>query len=189
MKSSIALANCLRMEFQDSENGRLYDTSIDGEELLVRPCSRFDGATPAAASIAMEVYGRLFLLTGDVAWRDSAEKLMGSLSHEVRRSPAGYTQLLLATNWLLLPTREIVVVEGADGVLDSEMLAFVNGFNLSNTVVLHKTIENAEDLSAVAPFTDAMRPVDGQTTVYVCQGFSCHQPVTSRKALMECLAT
>ena len=44
----------------------------DAEPLVLRPKNAFDGALPAASSVALEVYSRLFLLTGDVRWQKLA---------------------------------------------------------------------------------------------------------------------
>jgi uncharacterized protein YyaL (SSP411 family) len=187
LQNALELAQVLIDFFQDPASGKLYDTPTDGEKLLIRPISNFDGAAPAPGSIALEVFARLFLLTGDIAWRDAAERLMQSLSAEVSRYPSGYTQLLLSSNWMLRPSREIVIV-GVDGdKRTSEMLEEVRKASTSQTVVVYKSSENMHTLARLAPFTADMTPVGGKPTAYVCQDFACQVPLTDVHELRQSL--
>lgn len=188
LSQAVTLANALRELFQDPENGRLYDTARDAEELLVRPSSSFDGATPAASSIALEVFARLFLLTGDHAWRQSAELLLKSLSFEVARYPAGYTQLLQSADWLLQPTREIVIVGERGDTATEEMLSSVRCRLLPQTAVLFKSNSTPGSLASLAPFVGDMNAVSGNASAYVCSGFTCNAPLTDPSALAELLS-
>jgi hypothetical protein len=173
------LARSLAELFQDPQTGRLYDTPIDGEELLVRPAGTFDGAMPSASSVALEVYARLYLLTGDDAWRAAADLLLNSLSSDISRYPAGYTQALQSTNWLLRPTREIVIVGYAGDATTEQMLATVRRSELVQTVVLFKPEKEPGEISKLAAYTSDMATLDGQAVAYVCQEFSCMAPVTT----------
>ncbi len=163
--------------FQDPESGKLYDTPTDGEPLLIRPASTFDGATPAAGSIALEVFARLYLLTGDSAWQTAAEQLMSSMSAEISRYPAGYTQFLQSSNWLLKPTLEIVVVGEAGAGDTAEMLAVARSKKQPGVTVLFKSCNDPDEIVRLCPFVAAMEAVGGRATAYVCQGFACREPL------------
>jgi len=179
LEQAVRLADLLVELFQDPLSGRLYDTPVDGEDLLVRPAGTFDGALPAACSVALEVFARLFLLTGDDAWRATADLLLDSLSSEFSRYPAGYTQALQSTSWLLRATREIVIVGRRGETNTDEMLEIVRSKKLVQTVVLFKPEQAAGTISRLAPFVEDMTMIDGRGAAYVCQGFSCRAPVTS----------
>ena len=188
LSHAVRLAGILIAKYQDPDSGRLYDTACDGESLLVRPASTFDGAMPAAGSIALDVLGRLSLLTGDKAWRTAAERLMQSLHPDVSRYPAGFTQCLRAANWLLRPTREVVIVGKASDPACAEMLAVARGQNAVQTVVLFKSAENGDELARLAPFTAAMQTRDGLATAYLCENSACQPPVTDLALLRRQLA-
>ncbi|MDT8443310.1 MAG: thioredoxin domain-containing protein [Desulfuromonadales bacterium] len=184
---AIGMAKMLRQFFQDPESGRLYDTPSDGEKLLVRPSSTFDGAMPAASSISLEVFARLFLLTGESMWQAAADQLLRYLSTDVSRYPAGYTQLLQSANWLLQPTREVVIVGSRNEPSTKTMLAAVSNCKLPQTVVIYKPNEDPDTITALAPFTKDMPLVNELATAYVCQNFSCRQPVTDANELQATL--
>jgi hypothetical protein len=184
---AIKMAQMLRRFFQDPESGRLYDTPSDGEKLLVRPSSTFDGAMPAASSIALEVFARLFLLTGESMWQTAADQLLLSLSTDVSRYPAGYTQLLQSANWLLQPTREVVIVGSRSEASTKTMLSAVRNGKLAQTVVIYKPEEDPETITGLAPFTNHMHRVNELATAYVCQNFSCRQPVNDAEELQATL--
>jgi uncharacterized protein YyaL (SSP411 family) len=187
LAQALELANTLRQFFQDPVTGRLYDTASDGEKLLIRPSSTFDGAMPSASSIALDVFARLFLLTGDSAWRVSSEQLLQSLSSELSRYPAGYTQLLQSANWFLHPTREVVIV-GFPGKPSTEaMFSVARSARLQQTVVLFKPGDDSELVIELSPFIKSMQAVDGNATAYICQNFSCREPLTDAKELQTVL--
>lgn len=188
LRQAMQIAAQLKTHFQDPATGKLYDTPSDGETLLIRPSSPFDGAMPSASSITVEVFVRLSLLTGDLSWKTSAESLLASLAPDVSRYPAGFTQTLQSASWLLESTREVVIV-GAQGDPDTErMLSIVHKANLARTVVLFKSSENSEVLTSIAPFTASMTPDEGPARAYVCQNFTCREPVTDGALLRQILS-
>ncbi len=188
LAQTIELANILRQFLQDPDNGRLYDTPHDGEKLLIRPSSTFDGAMPSASSVTLDVFARLFLLTGDSSWQDVADHLLHALSAEVSRYPAGYTQFLQSANWLLRPTREIVIV-GSPGEASTEtMLSVVRSANLQQTVVLFKPENSSEAIVSLVPFVQSMKTMHGRATAYVCQNFTCRAPLTDVAELQTVLS-
>ena len=187
LSHAVRLAGLLVDLFQDPQSGCLYDTPVDGEDLLVRPAGTFDGAMPAAGSVAIEMFARLYLLTGDDAWRGAADNLLNALSAELSRHPAGYTQALQSTNWLLRPTREIVIVGCPGDSATDQMLAAVRSRKLVQTVVLFKPEQAPGLISGLAPFVKDMTMIDGQAAAYVCQEFSCRAPITSAVELSTIL--
>jgi uncharacterized protein YyaL (SSP411 family) len=188
LSQAIQVAGYLKDLFQDAETGKLYDTPSDGEPLLIRPSTTYDGAMPSASSISAEVFVRLFLLTGDVSWRNSAETLLNSLATEVSRYPAGFTQSLQSASWLLQPTREIVIVGARNDPATDLMLSIVRSANLERTVVLLKTVENCDRITSLAPYADKMTSRDNKATAYICHDFSCLEPVTDAATLKDLLS-
>ncbi len=181
------VAKMLRKFFQDSDSGRLYDTPSDGEKLLIRPSSSFDGAMPSAAAVALDVFARLSLLTGDLQWRSAAEQLLLALAADVSRYPAGYTRLLQSACWLLQPSREVVIVGSLGEPHTEAMLAVVRRGRLDQMVVLFKNVDDAQTIVRLAPFTERMHPLNGRAAAYVCQDYSCREPLTDADELARLL--
>ncbi len=187
LAQAIEVAELLRQFFQDPESGRLYDTPHDGEKLLIRPSSTYDGATPSASSIALEVFARLFLLTGDASWQVTADQLHQSLVAEMSRYPVGYTQLLQSASWLLQPTREVAIVGTRGDPATEAMLSVVRKLKLAQTVVLFKAVKDSATVVSMAPFLKHMPLVNERATAYVCQNFSCREPLTDVRKLQTIL--
>ncbi len=186
---AIEIAKLLRQLFQSTESGQLYDTPYDGEKLLVRPSSTYDGAMPSASSIALDVFARLFLLTGDSTWQVAADQLHQSLVAEISRYPAGYTQFLQSACWLLQPTREVVIVGTHGDPATEAMLSVVRKLRLAQTVVLYKMMDDSETVVRIAPFLKHMPLVNECATVYVCQNFTCKEPLTDVDKLQSILSS
>ena len=178
IEQAMALGQQLAIFFQDPNTGILYDTATDAEQLVLRPQSAYDGAMPAASSIALEVYARLFLLTGKQQWQQYAFSLLKALTPTVVRYPAGYTQLLQSTALLIEPTREVVIAGDADNPATAEMLAAIRESYAPETVALLRTTNNVDAITNIASFVEWMAPVQGRSAAYVCQNFSCQKPLT-----------
>ena len=180
---SLQIAHRLKEFFQDHETGKLYDTPVDGEQLLIRPATSFDGAIPAASSIAIECFSRLFLITANPAWHRAAQKLLGSLSAFISKYPAGYTQALLASDWLRRPTKEILIVGPDEDEETQKMLAITRKIGLRQVVTLYKSELNTDELTRIAPYTENMYAINAKGTAYVCSNFCCQEPLTSADEL------
>ena len=47
------------------------------------------------------------------------------------------------------------------------------------------TAETGKELAKLAPFTKDYKTIDGKTTVYICENYSCRQPITDIDEAME----
>jgi uncharacterized protein YyaL (SSP411 family) len=126
-------------------------------------------------------------LTGDLQWRTSAEQLLTALAPDVSRYPAGYTQLLQSACWILQPSREVVIVGCRGEPLTEAMLAIVRSGRQDQTVALFKAADDEQAITELAPFTEQMRPLGGRGVAYVCQDFTCREPLTDAEDLARLL--
>jgi uncharacterized protein YyaL (SSP411 family) len=171
-----------------SDSGGLFDTASDAEELVLRPQEVYDGATPSANSVALEVFARLGLMTGESAWTDRARALGDAFAARVAQYPAAFTQFLAGATYLLEPTREAVVA-GAPGEAATEALldAFRETYAPETTLLLAPP--GAPDLATLCPFTEGMKPVAGRAAAYLCQDHACQSPLTDPAGLRAALAS
>jgi uncharacterized protein YyaL (SSP411 family) len=166
------------------EDGGIFATAADAEVLVFRPREFYDGASPSANSIALEVFAQLALYTGDTSWRDRAEGILIAGATEVGRYPTGHSHFLQAASFLWEPTREIVVA-GAPGAADTRgLLAVLARSYLPEAVVLLvPPPPEGSAIRSVAPFAVGMKPIKGRAAAYVCQNFTCQEPVTDPRVL------
>ena len=72
--------------FADDKGGFFY-TSNDHEKLFVRGKDSFDGAQPAANSVAASNLVQLWILTGDATYQKQAERTLRSLAGLMKNQP------------------------------------------------------------------------------------------------------
>ncbi|HSH68544.1 MAG TPA: thioredoxin domain-containing protein [Deferrisomatales bacterium] len=184
LRQALGLAGQLFERFAGADGG-LYDTPSDGEELVFRPRDVGDGAHPSAHSVALEVTARLALLTGDLAWRERADRLLSAYAEKLHSYPAALTHLLRAAALLIHPTRE-VVVSGDPAAADTlALLAAVAQSYAPETSSLLVPAQGREAIEALAPFVVGMKPVGGRAAAYTCQNFTCQEPTTDPATLVE----
>ncbi|GGE06595.1 thioredoxin domain-containing protein [Marinithermofilum abyssi] len=185
LREAVALSKEMLELFGDETDGGLFFYGKDGEQLLTRTKEIYDGATPSGNAVAALNLARLARLTGDLALRDAAERLMKSFAGSVDRSPMAHTFYLVALHFMLAKPKEIVVV-GPDGDETVEsMLHYVQSRFLPEAVIAYKEDGNSAELSRLLPFTEEQRAVNGRATAYVCRNYACRQPATNLEELQQ----
>ncbi|NOQ41259.1 MAG: DUF255 domain-containing protein, partial [Desulfuromusa sp.] len=81
LQQALNLAEQLAVHFTDQQ-GRLFETTIDSE-LPLRTSELYDGALPSAGSVTIEIYARLYLLTGDKLWSKRADLLLSASAAQI----------------------------------------------------------------------------------------------------------
>lgn len=160
------------LDFFEDENGGLYLTAHDAEELISRPKESYDGAMPSGNSVAAMVLETLAQLTGEPRFRKAADRQMRFIAGQSETYPAGHTFALLAMDKALSPSRELIVC----GEKIPQELRKLRGDDFN---ILFKSSANAEKLKKCAPFTaDYPVPKDG-VSWYLCENGTCRRAVTS----------
>ncbi len=98
----------------------------------------------------------------------------------MERSPLGSGQLLLALDFDLGPTAEIVLLGGEDRQATADALAFLGRQFLPNKVVAFRDASAASGLRspALSAIFAGKQPAAPGPTLFLCQHFSCQTPVT-----------
>ena len=149
--------------FWDGENGGVFTTGSDSEELLTRPKDLMDNATPSAQSLTAVGLLRLAALTGDETYTTRARdtlRLVGQLSG---RHPTAFGHLMAAIDLNARGIDEIVIVGDR-----ADMVTAVQTRYLPNAVL-------AWGEPYDSPLWEGRR--DGHA--YVCREFTCQLPVTT----------
>lgn len=80
--------------FWDNKNGGLFLSGSDGEKLVIRPKSIYDGAIPSGNSIGALNMMKLFKITDDKSLKDRAEEILYVFGEEINKNPLSYAYIL-----------------------------------------------------------------------------------------------
>jgi uncharacterized protein YyaL (SSP411 family) len=157
-------------------NGGFFDTRDDHESLIVRPKDIQDNATPSGNALACEALLKLSAFTEEGRYRDIAEKTLGQVVDFSTRYPTSFARWLCAADFALANVKQVAVMyEPGSENFHGLVKAIQSGYK-PNQVVAAATVPPPPE----APPLVNDRPLkDGRTTVYVCEGFVCKNPVTS----------
>jgi hypothetical protein len=190
LKNALNLNEYLLKHFWDEKNGGFFFVADNGEDLLIRPKEIYDGAIPSGNSIAMLNLLHLGRITADPDLEQKASKISRAFSENVRRSPAAYTQLMVAIDFAVGPSYEVVVA-GTPRAIDTEnMLQAINQRFIPNKIVIF--LPTGPDLSKIlqiAPFARYQSTIDDKPTAYVCVNYSCKLPTTDINTMLSLLAS
>ncbi|MBI5446946.1 MAG: thioredoxin domain-containing protein [Deltaproteobacteria bacterium] len=182
LRKGLQLARELVARFWDEQDEGLFDTASDAEALILRPKEVYDGAIPSANSVALEVFARLWLLTGDPGWEGRARATLDAFSGRVTEQPSTHTHFLQAASLLLEPAREVVVAGDPAAQGTRAFLSELASAYAPETASLLAR----EPLEELAPFTAGMKGGE-RPLAYVCEGFSCRAPLDRPSELAELL--
>jgi len=174
------LADELLQRFADEEEGGFFYTAADHEELIARTKDSQDNATPSGNGMAATALLKLARLTGRRDIEQAAIRTLESLSGLLIEHPRAAGQSLLALDFALGPTPEIVVIDKADGQAESlwqevwktftpNKLAFQWPASAQVPVALNDLLIGKSDVA--------------ESSAFVCDRGACQQPSTTAEDL------
>jgi uncharacterized protein len=159
-----------------------YFAADDTSDLIVRPFSSQDDATPNANGVMVANLMALYLRTGEERYRDRAEAMLKAFAGAVAENVFGHAGLLSAALAVIAPTQIVLIVpEGGDSRELRRALAQVS---LPGAVVQEVAEADARSLPPSSP-AYGKSVINGQPTAYVCIGPQCSLPVTEPDTLVE----
>ena len=181
LKETLALVDRMINEFWDNESGGFFFTGKSHEQLIVRSKDYFDNATPSGNSVAAMVLVRLAALTGRENYRNIATAVLREMGDQIRRYPSGFGYALSAVDFLVSTPKEVAIV-GKDADDIQPLLAETWRKYIPNKVVA-VNVGDSSDAAQMTPLLESRPLIDGLATAYVCENFTCKQPVTETSAL------
>jgi uncharacterized protein YyaL (SSP411 family) len=160
--------------FEDKEGGGFFSSPANQSDLVLRLKDDYDGAEPSGNSVMALALLRLARIAGREDFRRAAERTLEAFSGRMLAGGPGLPQMLMAQMFAMGKPMEIVLAGPRDQ--QAGMLAEIRKRFLPNAVVMQ---------SSEAP--NAMPPVDGVATTYVCENYACKLPVTDAAGLAELL--
>lgn len=186
LQKAINLQKDLIKFFWDEDKGGLFVYGSDGEQLITRPKEIYDGATPSGNSVSALNFLRLARLTGQNEFEDKALALLKSFSHNIKNYPRAYSFSLIALLFAQSSTKEIVVVTDKNNHESQNMINIIHEeFRpFTHSVLLDN--EN-KDIEKIIPIISNYKSINGMSTAYVCENYSCQAPVTDSELFRNML--
>jgi uncharacterized protein YyaL (SSP411 family) len=166
------LADQMIERFADEERGGFFETSSDHEQLVARRKDLEDNPIPAGNSSAAYGLLRLAALSGEHEYERRAEGVLQLLHEIAPRHPQAFAHLLQALDFRLAQTKEVALA----GTDTAELERVVRSKFRPHIVLAGGEPDGV-------PLMEGREPVDGRAAAYVCEQFSCRQPVTNAHEL------
>ncbi len=183
LEQALKWQRAFEAHYADPDTGGFYLSADDADDLLLRPHSTSDDATPNPNAVAAQNLVRLAVLSGDDAWREKADRLIENILSAAERNLFSHVALLNALD-LRLRGAEIVVT-GKDTNAAALTTAALK-LPFLDRIVLRAA--SASDLPAAHPAQEKLKAAPG-SAAFVCVGERCSLPVTSPDAIAAVIKT
>ncbi|MFC1683767.1 thioredoxin domain-containing protein [Candidatus Zixiibacteriota bacterium] len=186
LRDALAITDQMLELFWDDQQGGLYFTGADSEELITRTRESYDGAVPSGNSVAALNLLRLSRMTMRSDLQDRAQQLLRGFAGRAGETPTAYAQFLVAVDFSLGPTREIVIAGDLQAEDTREMLAALRRTFLPRKVVIfHPDGPEGRAVEGIVPWIKGQSSLDGRATAYVCRDFACQMPTNDVAEMMS----
>jgi uncharacterized protein len=179
-----AWVEVLDKHYWADELGGYYFAADDTGDLIVRPFSGQDEATPNANGTMVSNLMAFYLWTGEARYRDRAEAILRGFARAMGENVLAHSGLLAAAIDVAAPALIVLIVpEDGDA---TELRRALSDVSLPNVVV--QEVRAGESGAGALPESSPAHgktAIDNKPTAYVCIGPQCSLPVTEPAALAE----
>jgi uncharacterized protein len=170
--------------FWDEAEAGWFSTSGEDPTVLLRLKEDYDGAEPAASSIATLNALTLAHLTGDADARAKAERTLARYGPRLGAAARVVPMMMCALSAWHAGHAQVVIAGSPEADTTAALRRELAQHYLPFALVIPLAQgERQEALAAMLPFVAGMGPRDGAAAAYVCRDFTCRQPVTDPAAL------
>jgi uncharacterized protein len=155
----------------------------------------YDGAEPAASSVAAMNLGRLGMIfdradeVSESDLRARSRRCIAAFQSQIGQAPQALPQLLCALELALGTSGHVVLAGNPQSAEFRELVSVLNERLGPRRVVLAVTDdESLRWFAATMPWIAEMKTVGGRATAYVCEDFACQAPVNTPADLRALLA-
>jgi uncharacterized protein YyaL (SSP411 family) len=189
LEAAVDLARVMIDEFADLECGGFFYTGRGHEELIARQKDAYDNATPSGNAMAATALLRLAALTGREDQAETGRATLQSVRLILERAPMAAGQSLVALDFLLAAPREIAVIAGSDRAEFDAVLRAISARFLPHAVVAPAPSPPSAELARLVPLLADRPALNGRTTTYICERFTCRVPVVGVAGVEAALGT
>jgi hypothetical protein len=174
--------------FWDADVGGYFATDGSDRSLLYRTRDDYDGAEPAANSVAALNLLRLWQMTDRTQWKEKAEKTFAAFSQLLQESPQMVPQLVAAMDFSLSKPKQIVIAGEPTAKDTHALLRLVHARYLPNKILLLADGgAGQKQLTRWLPFLESVRKKDGRATAYICENYVCKLPAADPRVVARLL--
>lgn len=179
LERAIGLQDIQDRLFLDEENGGYFLTAVDAERLLVRIKSAYDGALPSGNSVSAQNLLRIAEWTGQNTYRSRALNTLTAFGNELHRHPTNMPRMLSALDFYLDSPKQIAIIKGpADDTVEDFLSKMKTQFLPNRVITLTTREDELVRHLRIVPWLKDKVAIDGKTTAYVCENYSCRLPTT-----------
>ncbi len=168
--------------FWDESSGGFYLYGHDADRLIARPKDVHDGALPSGNSVAVLQLLRLSKLTGEMKYDEWANRMFTAFSGDVSSYSSGHAYFLMSKLYARSSSKEVVIVGSNREHNKERLIQFLQQNFLPELTVM--SIEDPTELTEAAPFAANFEKTI-ETTIYICENFSCSLPETDVDNVMK----
>jgi uncharacterized protein YyaL (SSP411 family) len=167
--------------FWDAADGGWFSTTGNDPSVLLRLKETYDGAEPAATSVAVLNLLALSHLTGGDGAAEKIERTLALFrSHLGRAVP----MMLAALSTYHAGVPQVVIAGEAEAADTRALFDALRVSYRPSWVVVPALAQHRSGLERVLPWVSGMAARDGRATAYVCRDFACQAPVHTAEALV-----
>ncbi|WP_440989923.1 thioredoxin domain-containing protein [Haloarchaeobius baliensis] len=191
---AVDLARVIVRDFWDADEGTVFFTPRDGEELVARPQELRDQSTPSSLGVALDVLLSLDGFAPDESFDEVVETTLATHGTRVETSPLEYPSLALVADRWRSGDAELTVAAGTEDLpLPEEWRETLGETYVPRRLLAPRPASDDElqgwldalGLDSAPPVWAERAARDGEPTVYACRGFACSAPQHDFEAALD----
>ncbi|MCK9294194.1 MAG: thioredoxin domain-containing protein [Desulfobulbaceae bacterium] len=173
--------------FADEAGGGFFETTDQDASLLLRMKGDYDGAEPAANSVAALNLLRLAPLVNE-DWRQRARNTIDAFAAQINENPTAMPLMLVALDFYRHQPEQIIIAGLPEAPDTRAMLAAVHAIFLPYaTLMLADGGPGQRFLGEKIPSAAGLAPQNGKACAHVCRNLACSLPITDIQELVKTL--
>ena len=172
---AVYYANYLLQHFWDEDSKNFFFTADNHEKLIIRTKNLYDLSLPSGNSVAAGTMLRLYHMTQEQKYLNTAVKITESLGTMAAENPFGFGQLLNVIFMYLQKPLEITIINQ----INKEIKNYLTKKFIPESILVSIFEKEELDVLQKLPFFSGKDYDNTKTRVYVCKDFTCSLPLDS----------
>ena len=183
---AMSMTDILQKQFK-AEGGAFYQTDGSDKNIILRKSLFSDGAEPSGNAVHCENLLRLYQLTLDKKYLEQAEDIFKAVQKYVINYSPGYCyhMMNLMRYYDQNALTAVIALNEKEHYREELRQLFYHTYLPHRAVIFSRP--NDEKLYSHIPFIAHQRPINGETTLYLCQKGVCQKPITELSEMITAL--
>lgn len=171
------LADSMLLKFEDKDNGGFWQSPHQENNLIYNLKDSFDGAVPCGNSIAANALLRLYDITGNNKFLESAERTFRFYFNQLNQQPFTLTEMIIALGLYHRGRLKAAILPDSSAEFKNKYLKILSDYYLPGYVHVDFSVFKRH-LSDNAFEKD---------TLYICSDKQCYEPIKDLNLLPDIL--